>query len=221
MSKFKLTIGNRNYSSWSLRGWLIMKMSGVEFETAVAPLFTDAGMKVIKDESPNKKVPYLIHDDFTLSESMAIAEYMAEITPEIQLWPADLKARAHARAVCAEMASGLFNIRGEMPMNIRRIDIKIELSDDAIKEIKHVEQVWAYCRENYGQDGPFLFGKLSIADAFYAPLIWRFRSYKSPMLDGLSKTTQGYMKAMMEWPDMQSWAEDSVKENWTIEKVEL
>lgn len=217
MANFLLGIGNRNYSSWSLRGWLMMKLTGVEFETKIYPLFTTEGMKALRQDSPNKKVPYLSHGDFNLSESLALGEYLAELNPSIPFWPSDQKARAEARAICAQMASGFFNVRGDMPMNIRREDIEIEFSDALLDEIAQIEKIWIDCRERYGQSGLYLFGEYSIADMFFAPVVWRFRSYNPT----LSDASRDYMETMLARSDMQEWKTLALEETWVIEEAEV
>lgn len=217
MANFLLGIGNRNYSSWSLRGWLMMKLTGVEFETKVYPLFTTEGMKALREDSPNKKVPYITHGDFSLSESLALGEYLAELNPNVSFWPKDQTARAQARAVCAQMASGFFNVRGDMPMNIRRKNIEIEFSEALSGEIAQIEKIWCDCKENYGQSGPYLFGEYSIADMFFAPVVFRFMSYNPT----LSDTSRSYMETMIARADMQEWASLALEESWVIKEAEV
>ncbi|MTI10236.1 glutathione S-transferase family protein [Curvivirga aplysinae] len=219
MKQLLLVIGNKNYSSWSLRPWLVMKFANIDFACETVPLFTEEGMMRIRAESPNKKVPYLKTDDMVLSESLAIAEYIAELYPNKGLWPEDPVKRAKARSICMGMASGFFNIRNEMPMNVRRRNKPIELSEAAWREVKQMEKLWRETREDYAQAGPFLFGERSIADAFFAPVIWRFNSYISKK-DLLPETIQ-YMKVMLAMPEMQGWAAMASEESWRIDKVEI
>lgn len=219
MRQLTLVIGNKNYSSWSLRAWLVMKFAGIDFSCETMPLFEDETMDRLKSESPNAKVPYLITGDMVLSESLAIAEYIAELVPNKSLWPEDKVKRAQARAICCEMVSGFFNIRNEMPMNVRRRNKPIDLSEAALNEVAQMEQLWKETRDKYAQAGPFLFGDLSIADAFFAPVIWRFNSYLPKK--SLESDTVKYMKTMLALPEMQGWAEMSKEESWVIDKVEL
>lgn len=219
MKQLQLVIGNKNYSSWSLRPWLVMKFANIDFSCETIPLLTDEGTERLQAESPNKKVPYLKTDDMVLSESLAIIEYIAELYPNKGLWPSDPVKRAKARSICMEMASGFFNIRNEMPMNVRRRNKPIELTDAALAEVKQMEQLWKSTREAYAQAGPYLFGERSIADAFFAPVVWRFNSYIAKK-DLLPETVK-YMKTMMMMPEMQGWAAMAKEEVWVMESNEL
>ncbi|WP_420547876.1 glutathione S-transferase family protein [Curvivirga sp.] len=219
MKQLLLVIGNKNYSSWSLRPWLVMKFANVDFACETVPLLTEEGTARIRSESPNRKVPYLKTDDMILSESLAIAEYIAELYPNKGLWPSDPVKRAKARSICTEMVAGFFNLRNEMPMNVRRRNKPIVLSEAAWGDVKLMEALWKNTRDTYAQAGPFLFGERSIADAFFAPVVWRFNSYISKK--DLQPETLQYMKVMMAIPEMQGWAAMAKEESWKMESNEI
>ena len=211
--KLTLVIGNKNYSSWSLRAWLALEMTGAPFEEIVIPLDREDTAAAIAAQSPSRRVPVLKHGALAIWDSLAIAEYLAELCPAAALWPRDRGARARARAVTAEMHAGFATLRKTMPMDLRaRRDLPPKDADlDA--DIARICQIWQDCRESFGQDGAFLFGAASIADAFFAPVVSRFVTYAPP----LPETAERYVAAVWDWPAMQSWAAAAEREPWHIE----
>src|SRR5215469_5928751 len=167
----KLVIGNKNYSSWSMRPWLAMRANDIAFEEIFIPLYTDdpADKARIVSFSRAGKVPALIDGDITVWDSLAIIEYLAERFPEARLWPEDRAGRAHARSISAEMHSGFLPLRNECGMNLRRPVRAVALSADAQANVARVEEIWTGCRERHCKLGPYLFGAFTAADAMYAP----------------------------------------------------
>lgn len=212
-----LIIGNKNYSSWSLRGWLAVKLSGIAFEEKVIPLFHPQHEQTMQTWTPAGKVPVLRTKDGDIWESLAICEYLAEIAPEAGLWPVKANDRAFARSISAEMAAGFFNLRREFPMNCRRKVPGLQPGAECRQEIARIHEIWGQCLQAHSHEGPFLFGKVSIADVMYAPVVCRFNSY------GLAQAPQilGYMRAVLELPDMLDWFAAAAREPWTIEGAEL
>jgi len=213
----KLVIGNKNYSSWSMRPWLAMRAAGIPFEEIFIPLYTgQADKDRLLSFSRSGKVPALIDDDLTIWDSLAIIEYLAERFPEAKLWPQDRAARAHARSVSAEMHSGFLPLRNECGMNLHRPVGSIALSEDARANIARVEEIWSDCRERYGRQGPFLFGAFSGADAMYAPVVHRFRTYAVKV----GPIVRAYMETMMALPAFKEWTEAGLEETIIIDKFE-
>ncbi|GLH76342.1 glutathione S-transferase [Bradyrhizobium sp. SSBR45G] len=214
----KLVIGNKNYSSWSMRPWLALRGCDIAFEEIVIPLYTSdpADKARILKHSPAGKVPILIDGAVTVWDSLAIIEYLAERFPEAALWPADAAARAQARSVSAEMHSGFQALRNECPMNLHREIRPVELSADAKANIARVEDIWRDCRASFGAGGPFLFGRFSGADAMFAPVVTRFHSFAVPV----SAETRAYMDTMMAMPAFAAWVRDGLAETWIIDRVE-
>src|ERR1700742_2625056 len=162
----KLVIGNKNYSSWSMRPWLALRANDIAFEEVMIPLYTGAADKQrILDVTPSGKVPALVDGDVTVWDSIAIIEYLAEKFPDAGLWPKDFAARAHARAISAEMHGGFGPLRKECGMNLHRPSRAKELSEDARDNIARVQEIWTDCRNRYGARGPYLFGTFTAADA--------------------------------------------------------
>jgi glutathione S-transferase len=212
-----LVIGNKNYSSWSMRPWMALKAAGIAFEEIVVSLYSgDADKQKILKYSPAGKVPILLDGAVTVWDSLAIIEYAAEKFPEKGIWPKDISARAHARSISAEMHSGFVPLRSECSMNIHRPIHRKALSADATANAGRLQDIWSECRSKYGQGGPFLFGAFSGADAMYAPIVHRFHTYgvevKGPAAD--------YMKAMQAHPAFEEWTTAALKETWVIEKFE-
>ncbi|BAM89170.1 putative glutathione S-transferase [Bradyrhizobium oligotrophicum S58] len=214
----KLVIGNKNYSSWSMRPWLALRGCDIAFEEIVIPLYTDdpADKARILSHSPAGKVPVLIDGAITVWDSLAIIEYLAERFPEAGLWPADAAARAQARSVSAEMHSGFQALRNECPMNLHRPLRPVELSADAKANIARVEEIWRDCRARYGAGGPFLFGRFGGADAMFAPVVTRLHTFAVPV----AADTRAYMDTMMAMPAFAEWVKDGLAETWTIDRVE-
>ena len=176
MTKLTLVIGNKNYSSWSLRAWLAMKQAGLEFAEVRIPLDGSTTHEEIRRYSPSGKVPVLIDGDLKVWESLAICEYVAERFAS-DLWPADVVARAHARSICAEMHAGFKNLRENMPMDCRNRYPGEGMTPGVEAEIDRILAIWRECREKFGTGGDMLFGKFTIVDAMFAPVIMRFVTY--------------------------------------------
>ena len=195
-----LIIGNKNYSSWSLRSWLTLKQSGLTFEEVRIPLDLPDTHTRILEYSPSGRVPALRQDNLTIWESLAICEYIAELVPDRHLWPTDPAARAVARAVSAEMHAGFSNLRAEMPMDCRAR--RSQAPTSAVQQdIDRIFVLWQACRQQFGQGGEFLFGEFSIADAMFAPVTSRFVTYDV----ALTPAAQAYVNAVWGLPAMQEW----------------
>jgi glutathione S-transferase len=218
MAALKLAIGNKNYSSWSMRPWLALRANAIPFTETVIPLYTDnpADKQRILSFSRAGKVPVLVDGDITVWDSLAIIEYIAERYPEAKLWPDDVAARAHARSVCAEMHSGFVPLRSECGMNLHRPVRPVALSADALANVARVQEIWRECRTRYGAGGPFLFGRFGAADAMYAPVVHRFRTFAIDV----EPAAKAYMDTMMALPAFQEWTRDGLAETLVIEKFE-
>ena len=212
----KLVIGNKNYSSWSMRPWLALRANDIPFEEVLIPLYTDnpADKQRILSFSHAGKVPALIDGDLTVWDSLSIIEYLAEKFPLTKLWPEDRAARAHARSISAEMHSGFMALRGECGMNLHRPIKAVALSDDAQANAARIQAIWAECHQRYG--GPFLFGGFSGADAMFAPVIHRFRTYAIPIAD----KARHYVDAMDALPAFQQWTREGLAETLLIDRFE-
>jgi glutathione S-transferase len=213
----KLVIGNKNYSSWSMRPWLALRANNIAFEEVFIPLYTgDADKQRILDFTHSGKVPALVDGDITIWDSLAIIEYAAERFPQAGLWPEDRASRAHARSISAEMHSGFMALRNECGMNLHRPIKAIALSADARANIARIGQIWTECRARYGKSGPFLFGAFSGADAMFAPVVHRFHTYAIEV----APQAADYMKTMMALPAFQEWTRAGLAETIVIEKFE-
>jgi glutathione S-transferase len=213
-----LVIGNKNYSSWSMRPWLALKAGNIAFDEVAIPLYTgDADKQRILQFTPSGKVPVLVDGDVTIWDSLAIIEYAAELFPKAHLWPQDRASRAHARSVSAEMHSGFAALRNECGMNLHRPVGPKALSADARADIARIQQSWAECRARYGKLGPYLFGAFSGADAMYAPVVHRFRIYAIEVTPEI----RGYMDAMTALPAFQEWTRAGLAETLLIDKFEV
>jgi glutathione S-transferase len=214
-----LVIGNKNYSSWSMRPWLALRAADIAFEELMIPLYDGpADKQRILDVTGSGKVPALVDGDITVWDSLAIIEYAAECFPEAGLWPQDRASRAHARAVSAEMHSGFMALRNECGMNLHRPVAAKALSDDARANIARIQQSWTECRTRYGSFGPYLFGAFSGADAMYAPVVHRFRTYA---VEATTPEVQAYMETMMALPAFQQWTWEGLAETIVIERFEV
>jgi len=216
MSKPLLIIGNKNYSSWSLRPWLALRVAGIEFDEKLVPLFEDDWAER-KAELPSGTVPVLEHDGLVIWETLAILEYAAETWGDAHLWPADKAARARARTVASEMHAGFTNVRGNMPMNIRAHQPGRGMGPGVAEDIARIQTIWTECRKNFGAGGDFLFGEFCNADAMFAPVVSRFTSYAVQMND----TCQAYMDAVQALPAMCEWSDAGRVEPWTIVEDEI
>ena len=214
----KLVIGNKNYSSWSMRPWLALRAKEIAFDEVFIPLYTND--KADKDRilgfSHSGKVPALIDGDITVWDSLSIIEYLAEKYPQSRLWPEDRARRAHARSISAEMHSGFMALRNECGMNLHRPVGAIELSADARANVARIEEIWTECRERWGTSGPFLFGAFGAADAMYAPVVHRFRTYAITV----APQAAAYMETMTALPAFAEWTRAGLAETLVIEKFE-
>jgi glutathione S-transferase len=195
----KLVIGNKNYSSWSLRSWLLLREAGIDFDEHRIVLETETSASEIREFSPAGKVPILQLGGVTVWDSLAIAETVAERWPEKNLWPSDADVRAHARSISAEMHSGFAVLRDCMPMNCRAMGRRITLPDELTVDIDRVIAIWSECRHRYG--GDWLFGQFSVADAMYAPVVLRFRTYGI----NLPESAYFYPQRLLQSRAMQEW----------------
>jgi len=214
---YKLVIGNKNYSSWSLRPWLLMKIADIEFEEINIELFKPEGKQQLLHYTDAGKVPVLIDNEMPIWDSLAIAEYLAEHHPEKVLWPLASDSRAIARAVTAEMHSSFNAIRGTLPMNCRRSTHYDNISPELQKDIDRICTIWKQCKKEYGEQGDFLFGQFSIADAFYAPVVIRLNGYNIKVGD----VERRYMDNVLALPALQEWIETAKQEKTVVEAYEI
>jgi glutathione S-transferase len=215
MTTAVLTISSKNYSSWSLRGWLLCKMAGLEFAEEVLPTDNPSTRAELLLLSPSFLVPCLRHEGVKVWDTLAIAEYLDEIRPEAHLLPKDRVARAHCRAVSGEMHSGFHNLRSALPMNLKAHFPGFSVWSGAQADIDRVVAIWRECLEAYG--GPYLFGKLSLADAMYAPVCTRFLTYDVP----LDKQCAFYCEAIASWPAMAEWTAAAKLEPDELEELDV
>ena len=215
MATAVLTISSKNYSSWSLRGWLLCKMAGLDFHEEVMSSDDPSTRAELLLLSPSFLVPCLVHDGVKVWDTLAIAEYLAEIRPEAGLLPKDLAARAHCRAVAGEMHSGFHNLRSALPMNLKGHFPNFSVWTGAQGDIERVCTIWRECLDTYG--GPYLFGGLSLADAMYAPVCTRFLSYDVK----LDSDCAGYCETISNWPAMQEWTEAAKLEPEELEELDV
>ncbi|MGV2898190.1 glutathione S-transferase family protein [Achromobacter sp. AGC78] len=202
---YTLIIGNKNYSSWSLRPWLALRATGIAFTEQKLGFFTEEFSRKVGAVSPAGLVPVLLDGDFAVWDSLAICEYVAEQHPEAGLWPKDAKARARARSLVAQMHSGFGALRNALPMNIEAHLPGIKLPEAAQQDISRLQAIWHDTRAEFGQGGPFLFGAFSIADAFFAPVVSRFTTYGI----AAAGAVRDYMDAVLALPAMQDWMRDA------------
>lgn len=217
MSKLHLVIGNKNYSSWSLRPWMALSMAGIPFRETVILLDTPETASLIGQHSAAGRVPVLHHGRQTVWESLAIMEYLAELFPEKHLWPKPVSARAVARSISNEMHAGFSALRNACPMNIRRPRKPVPLGDAAGRDIARIEQIWRECRAKFGKGGKFLFGRFSIADAMYTPVVSRFETYAVPV----AAETRAYMDAILATTAFRSWKDAALQESWIVPSDEV
>lgn len=213
MPALKLVIGNRNYSSWSLRAWLAAKHSGLAFEEVFIPLDQPDSKEKLAQHSPSNLVPVLDIDGTIVWDSLAIIEALHELAPSPGLWPTDRTARAIARSVSAEMHSGFYRLRRDMPMDLRSTHPDHPHTEGALNDAKRVQALWADCRTRFGGDGPFLFGTWSAADMMYAPVVGRLKTFGVPISDDIA----AYMDAVWTQPDMAAWVAAARDEPYVID----
>jgi glutathione S-transferase len=238
-----LVIGNKNYSSWSLRPWIAMKVAGIAFAEEVISLDATDFHERVRKISAAAKVPALADDNGTAAgataagataagataagataagathvwESLAILEYLAERYPQARLWPAEPNARAHARSIAAEMHAGFTPLRRHYPMNVRRPVKRREPTVEVVDSIRRIDTMWTDCRSRFGQGGPFLFGAFGAADAMYAPVVSRFHTYDVDV----GPVARGYMEAVMALPAWAEWCAGAREEPWVLAKDEV
>ena len=215
MTPATLTISSKNYSSWSMRGWLLCKLAGIEFEEQVMPLDDPSTRAELLLLSPSFLVPCLTHDGINVWDTLAIAEYLAEARPNAGLLPAAPAARAHCRAICGEMHAGFYNLRSALPMNLRAHHPGFKIFAGAQADIERVCTIWRECIKQYG--GPYLFGELSMADALYAPVCTRFLTYDVK----LDPVCAAYCRAIMDWPAVAQWLSEALAEPAELEELEV
>jgi glutathione S-transferase len=212
-----LTIGNKNYSSWSFRPWIAMKVAGIPFEEEVISLDAEDFKARVTRISGSGKVPALADGQVQVWESLAILEYLAEKFPNARLWPADPVARAHARAIAAEMHAGFVPLRRLLPMNMRRPVQKREITPEAQPNVRRIEAMWTDCRMRYGAGGRFLFGAFGAADAMYAPVVSRLHTYSVEV----NSEARAYMDAVMALPAWGEWQAAALVEPWVLPEDEV
>jgi glutathione S-transferase len=217
MAKPLLVIGNKNYSSWSLRPYMALKQTGIVFNEQLVLLDSPSFAKEVKKVSAAGRVPVLVHNGQSIWDTLAILEYAAETWPAKRLWPANKKARAMARSVCAEMHSGFQALRNACPMNIRRPPKPVSMTGQILKDVARIEEIWRTCRKAHGKGGPFLFGRFSNADAMFAPVASRFVTYEIK----LAKDSRTYVEAVLGSAAFQAWKDAALKEPWIVEADEV
>jgi glutathione S-transferase len=216
MIKVQLVIGNRNYSSWSFRAWLCLRKSGVQFDEVLLPLDTPEFEEKIGDYSPSRRVPVLWDDGQCIWDSLAICEYANERFAKGALWPADTYSRGFGRCLVSEMHSGLPDLRNKMPMNCRAENRSVELDAGLRCDIDRVLSLWGDSLTCHSDKGPWLLGDFSIADAMFAPVVMRFRSYGVEVPEDI----QPYCAQVFSDPDVQLWREQALQESWIVEADE-
>jgi glutathione S-transferase len=209
-----LTISSRNYSSWSLRGWLMVKLAGFEFEEiAVDPEEASARAEILL-LSPSILVPCLTYEGMKIWDTLAIGEFLNEVAPDAGLLPRDRSKRARCRSICGEIHSGFTALRSALPMNLKARFPKFKVWSKAQDDIARVAQIWRECFDAYG--GPYLFGEISMADAMYAPVATRYKTYDVPQDD----VCQAYCDRLFAWPAMQDWIARALLEKTEIEELD-
>ncbi len=212
----KLVIGNQNYSSWSMRPWIAMKVLGIPFDAEVISLNAPDFKSRVSKLSGTGKVPVLVDGEVKVWESLAILDYSAEKFPAAKFWPTDPLARAHARVIAAEMHAGFLPLRRACPMNFWRPVKKLELVPEAAANVARIDAMWTDCRTRFVGNGPFLFGAFGAADAMYAPVVSRFHTYAVDV----GATARAYMAAVMALPAWAEWHAAAVKEPWVLPEDE-
>ena len=215
MANATLTISSKNYSSWCLRGWLLCRMAGLEFEEVEVSLEDAATRAELLLLSPSFLVPCLTHEGVRVWDTLAIGEYLAEWRPQAGLLPADRAPRAHCRAICGEMHSGFYNLRSALPMNLKARHPRFKVWAGAQADIERIGTIWRECFRAYG--GPYLFGALSMADAMYAPVCTRFLTYDVK----LDAAAAAYCRTIMSWPAMAEWVEAAKAEPAELEELDV
>jgi glutathione S-transferase len=212
-----LTIGNKNYSSWSFRPWIALKVAAIPFDETVIPIHHAGSREKFLALSPAGKVPILRDGAVIVWESLAILEYVAEKFPDAGLWPGEAAARAHARALASEMHAGFVPLRRQCPMNMWRPVKKLELGPETAANVTRIDAMWSDCRARFGHGGPFLFGRFGAADAMYAPVVSRLHTYGIEV----SAVSGAYIQSMMALPAWQEWYAAALREEWVLEEDEV
>src|SRR5262245_39733168 len=215
MARAVLTISSKNYSSWSLRGWLMTRMSGLPFDEEVVPIDDPTNRAELLLLSPSVRVPRLVHDGVTVWDTLAIGEYLNETRPEAALLPADRVARAHCRSICGEMHAGFANLRAALPMNLKAHHPGFKVWTGARGDIERITAIWRECLASRG--GPYLFGELSLADAMYAPVVTRFLTYDVP----LDPVCAAYGQRIMALPEMMEWVAGARAEPDALQELDV
>jgi glutathione S-transferase len=210
-----LTISSKNYSSWSMRGWLLAKLSAIPFEELLVPPDDTAARAELLLLSPSIMVPCLTHDGVRVWDTLAIGEYLNELAPQAGILPAERTARARCRSICGEMHSGFTALRSALPMNVKARFPGFRIWSRAQADIDHIAGLWRECIGTYG--GPYLLGRLSMADAMYAPVVTRCVTYDVK----LDATCAAYAKAILAWPDVAQWNADAEREPIAIDELEV
>ena len=208
MAKLTLVIGNKNYSSLSLRPWVLLRHFEISFEEILIPLKQPGTQEKILRYSPSGKVPLLKADGVAVWESLPICEYLAELFPGKQLWPSDPEKLAVARCVSGEMYSGFLGLRTNFPLNVSASLSGKKSTDDADRDISRITRIWEDCRGASRKDGDFLFGGFSVVDAMYAPVVFRFKTYGI----NLQGSALEYLQTMLNLPAMKEWAQAAARE---------
>jgi len=216
-NKLTLVIGNKNYSSWSLRPWILLKHFQIPFEEILIPLYEGNFKAEILKHSASGKVPILIHGATKVWESLAICEYVAELFPDKHMWPQDREARGWARSISCEMHAGFSQLRTHMPMNLRASHLGKGRTPEVERDIARVVAIWNDCRAKFQRQGKFLFGNLTIADAMFAPVVTRFRTYGVE----LTGYASDYAQTMLNLPAFKEWEQAGVKEKWVVKASEI
>lgn len=217
LSKPRLVIGNKNYSSWSMRPWLLLKHARIAFDEVRVPLFTVEGDTLLDELSPTRKVPVLYAQGLVLWDSLAICETISDLYPDRRLWPDDTSARAHARAISSEMHSGFDSLREQLPMNCRRVVENFEPSVSAMRDIIRIQTILTDALQMHGGKGPWLYGRYSIGDAMYAPVVSRFKTYGIRC----GRLLSDYCDRVLDDTHMQAWYDDAAHETEVIQRAEI
>lgn len=217
MTELTLIIGNKNYSSWSLRPWILMKNFNLDFSEKRIALCTETTDQELESYFSNYKVPVLLDKDFMVWDTLSIMEYVSENYLQNKAWPKDLHAKAFARSICSEMHSSFFSLRNELPMNCRKRFENFKFSSGAQEDIHRIKSLWKKCKVEYSGGGEWLFGEYSIADAMFAPIVLRFHGYDVPV-DG---SEHHYMQAVLNSPHIIDWIESSKAEKEIINMDEV
>jgi glutathione S-transferase len=215
MARATLTISSKNYSSWSLRGWLLAKFAKLDFDEVVVPPDDADARKELLLLSPSILVPCLTHNAIKIWDTLAIGEYLNEVKPRSHLLPVDRAARAHCRSICGEMHSGFTSLRSALPMNLKRTFPGHKVWARAQGDIERVTTIWQDCLARYG--GPYLFGSLSMADAMYAPVVTRFQTYDVK----LDPESTAYAESILALPEMREWIEAAKLEAEEIDELDM